>query len=116
ITYFADVSILSRSVSIETPRHIVSSFDHLVTQWMSTVNSSLGRARNSSQAQPRSSSSSPVIEKFHSSRALCGVGPAESTGKSGVTYWPGGTRDGSASSRRRPRKPRDTNDITHHLL
>ena len=34
------------------------------------------------------------------------MGPAESTGKSSVTYWPGGTRPGSAS-RRRPRNPRE---------
>src|SRR5207244_12560541 len=42
-------------------------------------------------------------------------GPAESTGKSSVTYWPGGTRDGSASSRRRPRKPREIGDTPVRL-
>jgi hypothetical protein len=31
-------------VSIETPVHVVSSFDHFVTQWMSTLTVSLGRA------------------------------------------------------------------------
>src|SRR5215831_16326802 len=87
-TYSADVSIPSRSVSTETPCQRVSSFDHLVTQWMSRVISSLGRARNSSQDQTRGSSSSPTIEKSHSSSDAWGVGPAESTGKSRVTYWP----------------------------
>ena len=41
----------SSSVSTETPSQTVSSFDHLVTQWMSTVISSLGSARNSSHVQ-----------------------------------------------------------------
>ena len=41
------------------------------------------------------------------SSGVRGVGPAESTGKSWVTYWPGGTRAGSAPSRARPRKPRE---------
>src|SRR5215831_60221 len=109
VTYSADVSIPSRSVSTETPCQTVSSFDHLVTQWMSRVISSLGRARNSSQLQPRGSSNSPMIEKSHSSSDVCGVGPAERTGKSRVTYWPGGTRAGSTSAARRPWNPRDTN-------
>src|SRR6476620_9458715 len=75
---------------------------------MSRVISSLGRARNSSQLQPRGSSNSPMIEKSHSSSDVCGVGPAERTGKSRVRYWPGGTRAGSASAARRPRNPRET--------
>src|SRR5260221_12224357 len=108
VTYSADVSIPSRSVSTETPCQTVSSFDHLVTQWMSRVISSLDRARNSSQLQPRGSSSSPMIEKSHSSSEVCGVGPADRPGKSRVTYWPGGTRAGSASAARRPRNPRET--------
>jgi hypothetical protein len=50
-TYSAEVSIPSSSVWMETPCHGVSSFDHFVTQWMSTVTSSLGNARNSSHVQ-----------------------------------------------------------------
>src|SRR5256885_5959605 len=92
---------------METPCQTVSSFDHLVTQWMSRVISSLGRERNSSHVHPRGSSSSPMIEKSHTSSAVCGVGPAERTGKSRVTYWPGGTRAGSTSVGRRPRNPRE---------
>ena len=34
----------------------------------------------------------PTIENVHSSSGVCGVGPAERTGKSSVRYWPGGTR------------------------
>src|ERR687896_2317827 len=75
---------------------------------MSRVTSSLGRARNSSHVQRRGSSTSPTTEKSHWSRGVCGVGPAERTGKSGVTYWPGGTRSLGTSSRRRPPKPRET--------
>src|SRR5690349_7405675 len=75
---------------------------------MSRVISSLGRVRDSSHVQRRGSSSSPTIEKSHTSRAVCGVGPAERTGKSRVTYWPGGTRAGSTSVGRRPRNPRET--------
>src|SRR5262245_64347771 len=86
VTYSTDVSIPARSVSTETPCQTVSSFDHLVTQWMSRVISSLGRARNSSELQRRGSSNSPMIEKSHSSSEVCGVGPAERTEKAGVTY------------------------------
>src|SRR5438128_7367929 len=74
---------------------------------MSTVIVSLGRARNSSQLHDFGSSTAPLIVKLDRSSGWCGVGPAESTGKSPVTYWPGGTRDESASGRRRPRKPRE---------
>src|SRR5262249_52178837 len=75
---------------------------------MSRVISSLGRARNSSHVQRCGSLTSPTIEKSHSSSAVCGVGPAERTGKSRVTYWPGGTRVRSTSAARRPRNPRET--------
>jgi hypothetical protein len=34
--------------------------------------------------------------KLHSSTGVCGVGPADRTGKSFVTYCPGGTREESA--------------------
>src|SRR5712691_10934291 len=63
---------------------------------MSTVTVSLGRARKSSQVQVFRSSPS-TIANVHSSSGVWGVGPAERTGKSSVTYWPGGTRLASAS-------------------
>src|SRR5437764_6411114 len=75
---------------------------------MSRVTVSLGSARNSSQPHDTGSSTAPRIVKLHSSSGVRGVGPAESTGKSSVTYWPGGTRPESVSGRRpRPRKPRE---------
>src|ERR1043166_2919070 len=105
----------SSSVSSETPVQTVSSLDHLVTQWMSTVTVSLGSAWNSSHDHETGSSTAPWIVKLHRSIGWCGVGPAESTGKSSVTYWPGGTRDGAASSRRRPRKPGGSGGLVARL-
>jgi hypothetical protein len=64
----------------------VSSFDHLVTQWMSTVGGSLGSARNSSQLHEIGWSTAPRISNAHSVSGVCGVGPADRTGKSPVTY------------------------------
>ena len=60
----------------------MSSFDHFVTQWMSLVIVSLGSARSSSQLQRASSSPPSAIVKLQVSGGVCGVGPAESTGKS----------------------------------
>src|ERR1700730_16310242 len=72
---------------------------------MSVVSVSVGRARNSAQVQ-LFVSRPPVMENDQLSRAVCGVGPADRTGKSLVTYCPGGTRPAGASSRLR-RKPRE---------
>jgi hypothetical protein len=60
----------SRSVSIETPSHVVSSFDRFVTQWMSVRTSSLGRASKASQLQVFGSPSCPTMEKDHSSSGV----------------------------------------------
>src|ERR671912_2146323 len=110
--YSAAVSTSSRNVSTETPSQVVPSFDHLVTQWMSLVISSEGKARNSSHDQVLGPSTSPSIVKSHSSRGVRGVGPAERTGKPSTRYWPGGTRSEVPSgSRRRPRKPREMNPL-----
>src|SRR2546421_11039923 len=106
MTYSALVSTPSSSVSSETPVHTVSSFDHLVTQWMSFVTVSLGSAWNSCQLHDTGSSTPPWIVKLHQSSGGGGVGPAESTGKASVTYCPRGARAGSTEGRRRPRKPR----------
>ena len=72
---------------------------------MSTVTVSAGRARNSSHVQ-LFGSLPPAIENVQSASGVCGVGPADSTGKSSVTYWPGGTRPAGAG-RRLPWKPRE---------
>src|ERR671927_25654 len=90
MTYSAAVSTPSSNVSMETPSHLVPSFDHLVTQWMSRVISSEGSCLNSSHVHLLGSSTSPVIEKSHCSIGVRGVGPAERTGKPSTRYWPGG--------------------------
>src|SRR5215210_2508218 len=105
--YSAAVSTPSSKVSTETPSQVVPSFDHLVTQWMSVVISSEGSARNFSHVHLLGSSTSPTIEKSHSSCGVSGVGPAESTGKPSSRYWPGGSP--SSCLLRRPKKPREKN-------
>src|SRR5437763_17150011 len=108
----AAVSTPSIRVSIDTPFQLVSSFDHFVTQWMSVVTGSDARARNSFHVQRLGSPISPSMQKVHWSRLTRGVGPAESTGKSFTTYWPGATRALEAVSLRLPRKPRELHPIT----
>src|SRR5215216_13904 len=105
--YSAAVSAPSSKVSTETPSHQVPNFDHLVTQWISFVISSEGSCLNSSQIHLLGSSTSPTMEKSHSSRGVRGVGPAERTGKPSTRYCPGG----SAVSwlLRRPLKPLEKN-------
>src|SRR5690606_2027415 len=75
---------------------------------MSTVTRSVGSSWNSSQVQATSMPSRSLTVNSQSSNGIRGVGPADRTGKSAVTYWPGGTRPSGPSSRRRPRKPRVT--------
>src|SRR5262249_49328830 len=62
-----------------------------VTQCRSTVTSSAGSAWNCAQFQARFSPDSLVIANSHRSVSTRGVGPADSTGKSAVRYWPGGS-------------------------
>jgi hypothetical protein len=55
-------------VSSETPVQLVPSFDHFVTQWMSTVNVSDGSARTRSQVHERGSTApvdreAPLLER-----------------------------------------------------
>src|SRR2546427_5799243 len=113
--YSAAVSTPSINVSSETPFQFLSTFDHFVTQWMSLVPVSDGRARSSFHVQRLGSSISPSIENDHWSRFGRGVGPAERTGKSLTRYWPGGRRELDAVSRRRPLKPREMNPIPNEL-
>src|SRR5215217_8128988 len=107
--YPAAVSISSRSVSTETPSQRVPSFDHLVTQWMSVVISSEGSSLNSSHTHVFGSSTSPTMEKSHSSSGVRGVGPAESTGNPSTRYCPGGRWVSCACCLRRPRNAREKN-------
>ena len=97
------------SVSTETPSQTVSSLDHFVTQWMSLVTVSCGSAWNSSHVQRAAGPPAPRTVKSHVASEVCGVGPAERTGNSPVSYWPGGSRRAVASGGRRPRNPRETN-------
>src|ERR1700752_2935849 len=93
-------------VSSETPSQVVPSFDHRVTQCRSTVGVSVGNSRNDLQSHRRSSAlfSSRIVNSQRSS-GICGVGPADNTGKSVVRYCPGGRFAFSAVLR--PEKPRE---------
>src|SRR5512140_177 len=97
--------------SMETPVHTVSNFDHLVTQWMSRVIVSCGSAANSSQLHATGGVPRALRVKLHFASGVCGVGPAERTGKSRVSYCPGGSRAATPASGRRPRKPREIGDV-----
>src|SRR5258708_31887518 len=101
----------SMRVSTDTPVHAVSSFVHLVTQWMSVVKVSWGSSLNSFHVHRFGSSISPSMEKVHCSSDTRGVGPADRTGKSPTTCWPGGTRELDTLSRRLPLKPREMKPI-----
>src|SRR5258708_15317500 len=106
----------SSRVSTDTLLHFVSSFDHLVTQWMSTVISSCGSAWNCSHVQLRGWSISPSMVSIQRSSGMRGVGPAESTGKSLTTCWPGGTRAALTSVRRLPLNPREMKAMATSLV
>src|SRR5690242_11641413 len=75
---------------------------------MSTVTSSDGRASSSCQFHVCRPPASVTTVNCHLSRSMRGVGPADSTGKSSVRYWPGGS---FGSLCPRPVKPRDTTAI-----
>src|SRR6266513_7863 len=79
----AAVSTPSIRTSTETPFQVVSSFDHLVTQWMSLVTISDGSAANSFHVQRFGWSISPSIEKVHWSRLTRGVGRARRHARTG---------------------------------
>src|ERR687886_543959 len=65
LTYAPSGSKPSKSVSTETPSHAVPSFDHDVTQWMSTVMLSCGSACSSSQLQRRGGAAEAATEGGH---------------------------------------------------
>src|SRR5260221_14453255 len=79
---------------------------------MSAVTVSADSPRISVQLQDLLGPPSWVIENVHFSSGVCGVGPADSTGKSLVTYWPGGPRPSApAGGRRRPWNPPESGPI-----
>src|SRR5215470_10851685 len=90
-----------------TPRQWVSSFDQVVTQWMSTWTLVCGKAASSAQLHSPSILPPLLSVNPHDARSACGVGPADSTGKSLVRCWPGGTRSRGTSGPLRRRNPRE---------
>src|SRR5581483_5502166 len=108
ITYGAGASTPAASISAskDTPFQRVPSLDHFVTQWMSTTISLAGSASSSLHDRRKSSPPSGASkENDQRSSEVRGVGPADRTGKSSVTYWPGGTRPAALSLRRLPVNP-----------
>src|SRR5918995_4297049 len=101
----------ARSVSTDTPSQTVPNLDHLVTQWMSTVTATRGNAWKSFQVHRTARPHAPRIVKSHASSETRGVGPAERTGKSRVSYCPGGNRAVLSAERGRPRNPRENMDV-----
>src|SRR5262249_23077539 len=92
-------------VSTETPSQDVPSFDHRVTQCISTVKVSVGNARNDFQSHLRRTFVPSSITNSQRSCGTFGVGPADKTGKSVVRYCPGGSFTSAAL--RRLEKPRE---------
>src|SRR5438067_896551 len=92
-------------VSRGTPSQCVPSFDHRVTQCRSTVTFSVGSSRNDFQFHCRKTFVPSSTVNSHFSSGMCGVGPAERTGKAVVRYCPGGSFTSSAA--RLPKKPRE---------
>src|SRR5438034_1990192 len=109
VTPFAAAS--ERSVSIEMPSQTVSNLDHFVTQWMSFVVVWRGSAVNSSHVHRALRPSAALTVKSQAASGVRGVGPAERTGKSRVSYWPGGSRPAVSADCRLPRNPREINAI-----
>src|SRR5262249_60593251 len=101
----ASVFMSANIVSRETPSQDVPSFDHRVTQCMSVVKVSAGKARNAFQSHRRKTLVPSSMVNSHRSSGTCGVGPADKTGKVAVRYCPGGSFP--ASALRRPEKPRE---------
>src|SRR5260221_11057416 len=96
MTNAARVGTPFRGVSTDTPFQAVSSLVHFVTQWMSTVTSSAGRAMSSCHDHASGLSTCPLTVKRHLSSGMFGVGPADRTGEPRGPYWPGGGGRASA--------------------
>jgi hypothetical protein len=102
---------ISAIVRKEIPSHTLSRRLHRVTQWMSLVNSTLGRARSSSYASVKGCSTHPVTRNRHLSGSKRGGLEVESTGHLSVSACPGGRRPADrASSSLSRRSFRSTSD------
>src|SRR5436190_1661634 len=71
----------------------------------SAVKVSVGKSRNDFQFHLRRTFVPSSITHSHWSSGMCGVGPADKTGKSVVRYCPGGSF--ASAALRRPEKPRE---------
>ena len=94
--------------STSTPSQAVSNFDHAVTQWMSRVIFDCGSALNSAHDHSATGLARTFSVNVQSSVEMRGLGPADSTGKSSVTYWPGGSLLVTSRGGCRPPNPRVT--------
>jgi len=112
--YRESVSRSANRVSSETPSQDVPSLDQCVTQWISTVIVSVGNSRNDLQLQLRKTFLPSSMVSSHRSREMCGVGPADKTGKSGVRYCPGGNF--ASVVLRLPENPREIIDMFFTFL
>src|SRR5437867_5705025 len=108
----------SSRVSTLTPFQSMSRWVHFVTQLMSTTHSRAWSARSCSHDHSTGCRTRPSMRSDQRSSGVRGVGPADRTGKSFVTYCPGGVRrrrsseeipPPSAPASRRPTNPRVTN-------
>jgi hypothetical protein len=102
--------------STSTPSQAVSNFDQAVTQCMSRVIFDCGSALNSAQVHSLTGLARSFSVNFQPARSTRGVGPAESTGKSSVRYWPGGSLSATSAEGRRPPNPRVTIGIAPSRL
>ncbi len=94
--------------STSTPSQAVSNFDHAVTQWMSRVILVCGSALKSAHDHSATGLARTFSVNFQSSIEMRGLGPADSTGKSSVTNWPGGSLLATSRGGCRPPNPRVT--------
>ena len=86
-------------MSTLTPANVVSSFDQVVTQWMSPKYVDPGSAWISRQVQVVGVSTSPSTVMVHFSATRCGVTSAVRVGQSDpVSYWPGWQATGPPAS------------------
>src|SRR5580704_9063647 len=84
IAYGKSVFRSAIRTSSETPSQDVFSFDHRVTQCRSTVIVSVGSSRNDFQSHRFKTLLPSSIVNSQRSSEICGVGPADKTGKSVV--------------------------------
>jgi len=105
---FAGIALMGLSLAPQFPLLISATPDYLGAAHASNgVGLQVAAASLGAQTAPPAAKPGEEIttmEKFQDVREVCGVGPADSTGKPRSSYWPGGRRVGACG--RRPLKPR----------